>query len=77
MLAAKIAAVVIQPRTFSHKVLVRTPMIFRLLVINMIINNNGGVEKPCTMPEKTSAFIGLKPRKFIPIASNVKPAIAR
>jgi len=38
--------------------------------------NCGGVEKPCTMPENTSAFIALKPRKFIDIANTVKTAIA-
>jgi hypothetical protein len=35
------------------------------LVINMINSSSGGVEKPCTTPAQTSAFIGLKPRKFI------------
>ena len=51
-------------------------MILRLFVMSMISNNNGGVEKPCTMPENTSAFIGLNPMKFITIANVVKPAIA-
>ncbi len=74
--AAKIATVVIQPSTLSQNVFTRLPMILRLFVINMIINNSGGVEKPCTTPENTSAFIGLNPRKFIDIASNVNAAMA-
>lgn len=49
--AAKIAAVVIQPRMFMPRLFTRSPMILRLLVINMISNSSGGVEKPCTMPE--------------------------
>ena len=51
MLAAKIAAVVIQPRTFIQNVFTRLPMIRRLLVMSMMSNSNGGVEKPCTIPE--------------------------
>ena len=44
--AAKIATVVIQPRTLSQKLFTLWPMILRLLVINMISNSNGGVENP-------------------------------
>ena len=51
MLAAKIAAVVIQPRMFMPSVFTRLPMIRRLFVMSMMSNSNGGVEKPCTMPE--------------------------
>jgi hypothetical protein len=36
----------------------------RSLVINKIKSSSGGVEKPCTIPEYTRAFIGLKPRKL-------------
>ena len=31
-----------------------------------------GFEKPCTTPAQTSAFIGLKPRKFIATPIRVK-----
>ena len=51
MLAAKIAAVVIQPRMFIPRLFTRLPMMRRLLVISMISNSKGGVEKPCTIPE--------------------------
>jgi hypothetical protein len=34
------------------------------LAISIINGSRGRTEKPCTMPDQTSAFIGLKPRKF-------------
>ena len=64
-----------QPSRFIHRPFTRLPMIVRLLVINMINSNNGGVEKPWITPAKTSAFIGLKPKKFIPTATIVKAVI--
>jgi hypothetical protein len=50
ILAAKMAAVVIQPRIFIPRVFTRLPMIRRLFVISMMSNSNGGVENPCTIP---------------------------
>ena len=41
------------PRPFTA-----SPMIVRLPVIRMISSISGGVEKPCTIPANTSAFIG-------------------
>jgi hypothetical protein len=35
----------------------------------------GGVEKPCTMPARTRAFMGSIPKKLRPIAINVNTAI--
>ena len=43
----------------------------------MMSSNSGGVENPCTMPAHTSAFMGLKPRKFNPIATAVTAPIVR
>jgi hypothetical protein len=77
MLAAKIAATVIQPRTFIAGLFTWSPMIRRLFVIGRISSSSGGVENPCTIPAYTSAYIGLKPRKFVAIASSVNPTIAR
>jgi hypothetical protein len=75
--AAKIAAVVVQPRTLIARPLTAGPMIRRLLVMRMMSSISGGVEKPWTMPATTSAFIGLNPKKFIRIATIVKAAILR
>jgi hypothetical protein len=72
-LAVKIAAVVIEPRILIARPFTLSPMIVRLLVINMMSSNSGGVENPCTTPAQTSAFIGLKPRKFIATPITVKP----
>lgn len=46
----------------------------RLLVSNIINSNKGGTEKPCTIPDLVSAFIGLKPRNH-PDPSTVTAAI--
>jgi hypothetical protein len=43
--AAKIATVVIQPRTLSQKVFTRLPMILRLFVINMISKDATGLSR--------------------------------
>jgi hypothetical protein len=43
--AAKIATVVIQPRTLSQKVFTRLPMILRLLVMNMISKDATGLSR--------------------------------
>lgn len=69
------AITVIQERILSGKVLTLSPMIWRLLVINRMKSNKGGVENPCTMPEYTNARMGLKPRKFRPTAIIVKATI--
>jgi hypothetical protein len=76
MLAEKIATIVIQLNTLVSRLFTRSPMIVRLFVINRINSINGGVEKPCTMPDHTSAFMGLKPRKFRVIAIAVNAAVA-
>jgi hypothetical protein len=71
------AAVVVQPRIVIPRPLTASPMIARLPVMRMIRNINGGVEKPCTIPAKTKALIGLNPKKFIHMAITVKPAMRR
>ena len=76
IVAANIAAVVSQPRIFIARVLTHLPMILRLLVMSMTINIRNGVETPCTIPEKIKAFMGLMPKKFSLIASNVKITMA-
>src|SRR5207302_8757090 len=70
-LAAKIAPVVIHPKILRARLLTCAPIILRLFVISMISSRRGGVEKPCTMPDHTSAFMGLTPRKFRPTAMRV------
>src|SRR5262249_3673464 len=57
-LAKKIAAVVIHPSTLIARLLTRSPMMRRSLVMRRIRNINGGVENPCTMPDQTRTFIG-------------------
>src|SRR4051812_5690180 len=47
-LALKIATTVTHPRIFRGVEFTLSPMMARLLVINMISNSSGGVEKPCT-----------------------------
>src|SRR5215217_466858 len=64
MLAEKIAITVIHSRKFVQRLFTRFPIRARLLVISRIKSKRGGVEKPCTIPDQTSAFLGLKPRKF-------------
>jgi len=54
----------------------RSPIIAGLFVINMMSNMSGGVENPWTIPAKTSALIGLTPKKFNAIAIRVKMATA-
>ena len=74
--AAKMAIVVIQPRMFIPRVFTRLPMIFRLLVINMMSNSSGGVEKPCTISRIDQRLHGgLKPRKLRHIAITVNTAM--
>ena len=75
-MAAKMAAVVIQPRTFMARVFTQRPMIFLLLVISITKSSRKGVEQPCTIPAQTKAFIGLNPKKFKHIASAVKMVMA-
>src|SRR5689334_17957532 len=67
--ARKIATVVVQPRMFVQRLLTRSPVILRSFVISMIKSSKGGVEKPCTMPDQTSAFIGPRPRKLLGIVT--------
>jgi hypothetical protein len=42
----------------------RFPITAGLLVMSMINNISGGAEKPCTMPDQTSTFMGLRPMKL-------------
>ena len=53
MVAANIAAVVSQPRTFIGQVFTHLPMMRRLLVMSITSSMRKGVENPCTMPAKT------------------------
>ena len=75
MLAANMAAVLSQPRTFNGRVLRQRPMMLPFVVISIISNIRNGVETPCTMEENTSARMGLMPMKFSPTASAVKIAM--
>src|SRR5688572_26775329 len=76
-LAEKMATVVVQPSIFSQRLFTCSPMILRLLVISMMRRSKGGVENPCTIPDHTSAFMGLKPKKLRPMAMNVNADMAR
>src|SRR4051812_21039442 len=70
-----VTSVVVQPRKFVKRPLVLAPTTFRLLVSSIMIRSNGGTEKPWTIPDQTSAFIGLNPRKFNPTARAVTTAM--
>jgi hypothetical protein len=76
MLAAKMATVVDQPRTFIARPLTRGPMILRLFVMSMMNSIRGGVEKPYTMPAHTRALMGLMPAKFTPAAMRLNATMA-
>src|SRR5947209_19246561 len=59
IVAEKIAMTVIQPSAFIARPLTRSPIMLLLFVMSMINSINGGVEKPCTIPAQTNAFMGL------------------
>src|SRR5438270_6694072 len=73
--AALTAAVVTQPKTFSQRPLVCSPIISRLLTANMMIHINAGASRPITTEAQNKAEIGLKPEIPIAIATPVESAI--
>jgi hypothetical protein len=73
--AVDATAVVIHPSVLVSRLFTRAPTTLRSLVINIIRKSNGGTEKPWTIPDQTSIFIGLRPRKFSSTADKVTVAI--
>ncbi len=70
------SSVVIQPRVLMTGPLTLSPMMERRLVMIMMSSMSGGVEKPCTIPAKTSARMGLMPRKLMAMATSVNRVMA-
>ncbi len=64
MVAAKIAAVVIQPKTLMARPFTRSPIMAGLLVINIISSISGGVENPWTDAGDDERFHWIKAQKI-------------
>src|SRR3981081_4179155 len=75
--AAKVAMVVIQPRTLVKRLFTRSPITSGSLVMSIIRRSRGGTEKPWTTPDQTSAFIGFRPIRFSNTATAVTIPIVK
>src|SRR4051794_14741442 len=75
--ATNVTIVVIQPSMFVRVLFTRLSTTVRSFVMSIMINSNGGTENPWTIPDQTSAFMGLMPMKLSAIATTVTLAIVR